>query len=66
MYIQDRIIIKEISRKTIKKIENVISKMISSHNKAVEIPWFLRKSETSSNYTRSQWIETISEEVFLS
>ena len=54
------------SRKTIKKIENVILKMISSHNKAVGIPWFLRKSETSSNYTRSQWIETTSEEVFLS
>ena len=40
--------------------------MISSHNKAVGIPWFLRKSETSSNYTSEQWIETISEEVFLS
>ena len=39
--------------------------MISSHNKAVGIPWFLRKSETSSNYTRSQWIETTSEAVFL-
>ena len=41
--------------------------MISSHNKAVGIPWFLRKSETSSNYTWSQWIETTSEaDVFLS
>ena len=30
-----------------KKTENFILELISSHNKAVGIPWFLRKSETA-------------------